>query len=133
MILSNQLDALRAHCVREGATNVQGETLPNGGLLIIVDGVDLGPGWNREKATVLFLAPPGYPAAQPDCFWVQPSGLRVENGATPQASNDSNPIPGDTTGRSATWFSWHLSSWNPSHDTMVTYFKVIMNRLKPAR
>jgi len=134
MILSNQLDALRAHCVREGATNVQGEMLPNGGMLITVDGVDLGPGWNREKATVLFLAPPGYPAAQPDCFWVQPNGLRLENGTTPEASNDSNPIPGDTmAGRSATWFSWHLSSWNPGHDTMVTYFKVIMNRLKPAR
>jgi hypothetical protein len=133
MILSNQLDALRAHCVREDATNVQGEMLPNGGMLITVDGVDLGPGWNREKATVLFLAPPGYPAAQPDCFWVQPNGLRLENGATPQASNDSNPIPGDTGGRSATWFSWHLSSWNPGHDTLVTYFKVIMNRLKPAR
>jgi hypothetical protein len=134
MILNSQLDALRAHCVREGATSVQGEMLPNGSMLITVDGVDLGSGWNREKATVLFVTPPGYPAAQPDCFWVQPNGLRLENGATPQASNDSNPIPGDTmTGRSATWFSWHLSSWNPGQSNMVTYFKVIMNRLKPAR
>lgn len=107
--------------------------LPNGGILIRVPSVKV-EGWNRPEADVLFVAPPGYPAAQPDCFWVEPNGFRLANGATPQASNDGNPVPGDIVpGRSTTWFSWHVQSWNPSSDTLKKYFKVIMSRLTPAR
>jgi hypothetical protein len=99
-----------------------------------VPGVDIGPGWSQPQVTVLFLAPPGYPAAQPDCFWVEPTGLRLAGGGTPQNTNDSNPIPGDTAqGRKTTWFSWHVQGWNPNSDSLVTFFKVIMKRLKPAR
>ncbi|MHB8345876.1 MAG: E2/UBC family protein [Acidiferrobacterales bacterium] len=107
--------------------------LSNGGTLIRIPGVRV-EGWSRPTVDILFVAPPGYPAAQPDCFWVEPNGFRLANGATPQASNDSNPIPGDVlAGRSTTWFSWHVQSWNPTSDTLQKYFKVIMNRLKPAR
>lgn len=109
------------------------EALPNGAWLISVPGVKLPVGWNRNDVTVLFVAPPGYPAAQPDCFWVEPGGLRLQNGGTPQASNDSNPIPGDTKQRNMTWFSWHLQTWNPNTDSLVTYFNVAMQRLNPAR
>lgn len=109
------------------------EALPNGAWLICVPGVKLPVGWNRNDVTVLFVAPPGYPAAQPDCFWVEPGGLRLQNGGTPQASNDSNPIPGDTKQRNMTWFSWHLQTWNPNTDSLVTYFNVVMQRLNPAR
>lgn len=109
--------------------------LSNGGVLVEVDNVDIsGQGWNRDKAKVLFVAPPGYPAAQPDCFWVEPAGFRMANGGTPQNTNDANPIPGEVVpGRSTTWFSWHLQSWNPSKDSLVTYFNVIMRRFIPAR
>lgn len=108
--------------------------LANGGKLITVPEVALGPGWNRETATVLFVAPPGYPAAQPDCFWVEPAGLRLVGGGTPQNSNDGNPIPNDVQpGRTTTWFSWHVQSWNPNTDSLVTFFKVITKRLTPAR
>lgn len=108
--------------------------LSNGSHLIIVPDVKLPQGeWNRDHTTVLFVAPPGFPTAQPDCFWVTPTGFRLINETTPQASNDSNPIPGDTEQRSTTWFSWHLQSWNPNNDTLVTYFKVILQRLNPAR
>lgn len=109
--------------------------LGNGGILVEIENVDIKEqGWNRDNAKVIFFAPPGYPAAQPDCFWVEPAGLRLANGSTPQASNDSNPIPSDVKpGRSTTWFSWHLQSWNPNKDALVTYFNVIMRRLMPAR
>ena len=106
--------------------------LPNGAHLVTIENVKL-EGWNRSHAKILFVIPPGYPAAQPDCFWVEPGGLRLQNGATPQASNDSNPIPGETALRSTTWFSWHLQSWNPNKDSLVTYFQVIKQRLDPAR
>ena len=108
--------------------------LPNGGSLIRVTQVALGPGWNRPATDVLFVAPPGYPGAAPDCFWVQPSGLRLSNGGTPQNSNDSNPIPGDNEpGRQTTWFSWHVQGWNPSMNSLWTYYLVILDRLRPAR
>ena len=106
--------------------------LPSGAHLIVVPNFRLPAGWNRSEATILFVAPPGYPGAQPDCFWVEPSGLRLANQGTPNASNDSNPIPG-VEGRSTTWFSWHLQSWNPNNDSLLTYMNVITQRLFPAR
>ena len=122
-------------CKNEGYGEPTFTSLNNGGVLIEVPNVDIkGQGWNRESAKVLFVAPPGYPAAQPDCFWVEPANFRMADNGTPQASNDANPIPNDgQPGRSTTWFSWHLQSWNPSKDALVTYFNVIMRRLMPAR
>jgi hypothetical protein len=106
--------------------------LSSGAYLIEIDEYPLPTGWNRSSARVLFVAPPGYPGAQPDCFWVEPTRLRLANGETPQASNDSNPIPG-ADGRSTTWFSWHLQSWNPNSDSLLTYMNVITQRLYPPR
>jgi hypothetical protein len=100
--------------------------LPSGAHLVTIPGVRMPDGWNQETVTILFLAPPGYPAAQPDCFWVEPRGVRLKNGATPQGTNDSNPIPEE--GPRGTWFSWHLQHWNPNSDSLVTYFNVIMRR-----
>jgi hypothetical protein len=129
-----QLQALKDMRAAAGAPEPIATRLPNGSHIVQIPAVDIGPGWSLRHVTVLFVAPPGYPAAQPDCFWVEPSGLRLEGGATPQNTNDSNPIPGDNTAqRRTTWFSWHLQTWNPNTDSLVTYFKVIMKRLKPAR
>ena len=119
-----QLQVLQTICPGTSFTQ-----LPSGAHLITIPNVRLPKGWNRESATVLFVAPPGYPAAQPDCFWVEPTGMRLETGATPQGTNDSNPIPEVSPPRSITWFSWHLQHWNPNNDSLVTYFNVIMRRL----
>lgn len=108
-------------------------SMPNGAYLVTTIGMKLPQGWNRDTITILFVIPPGYPAAQPDCFWVEPGGFRLQNGDTPQASNDANPIPGETVLRNTTWFSWHLQSWNPNKDSLLTYFQVIKQRLDPAR
>jgi hypothetical protein len=106
--------------------------LSSGAHLVEIPGYPLPSGWNRREATILFVTPPGYPGAQPDCFWVDTAGLRLANGGTPQATNDSNPIPG-VNGRSTTWFSWHLQSWNPNNDSLLTYLYVITQRLYPPR
>jgi len=132
--MDKELKALEEFCRRAGCSLTAQERLPNGGLILRVENVDIGPGWNRERATVLFLAPPGYPASKPDCFWIEPGNFRLANGATPQAANDGNPIPGDTVGgRNTTWFSWHVDPWQPGRDTLVKYFQIILSRLKPAR
>ncbi len=133
-MIEKQLALLTVQRVADGATAPTLSPMPNGAYLVRIPDVALGAGWNRGTATVLFVAPPGYPAAQPDCFWVEPAGLRLAGGGTPQNSNDSNPIPGDiVSGRQTTWFSWHLQTWNPNADSLLTFFKVITNRLKPAR
>jgi hypothetical protein len=129
------LDELVLRRAQDGATERPSvHQLPNGSHLIRIPEVKLGEGWNRRTATVLFVAPVGYPEARPDCFWIEPGELRVGEHGTPQSSNDSNPIPGDdVAGRSTTWFSWHLQAWNPAEDTLVRFFNAILQRLSPAR
>jgi hypothetical protein len=107
--------------------------LSSGAHLVEVPGFRLPQGWNRGDGTILFLAPPGYPGAQPDCFWVEPEGLRLATGGTPQNTNDSNPIPGLEPRRQATWFSWHVQTWNPNNDSLLTYLNIITQRLYPPR
>ncbi len=133
--MGDQLDELRLHIGRKFPHAAFNTTLlANGGVLISVRGVPLGPGWNRSVADVHFVQPPGYPASAPDCMWVEPGGLRLANGATPQASNDGNGIPGDPQpGRSTTWFSWHVQAWNPSTDRLLSFFQRILDRFQPAR
>lgn len=104
---------------------------PSGAYLIEVPNYRMPPGWNQKIVRIIFLAPPGYPAAQPDCFWVEPVGIRLANGATPQGTNDSNPIPG--IGPRGTWFSWHLQGWNPNCDTLIRYLNVVKKRLTSLR
>lgn len=77
---------------RESASLPTIESFPNGAWLVKIPDVKLVSGWNRQDVTILFVAPPGYPGGQPDCFWVEPGGFRLQNGATPLASNDSNPV-----------------------------------------
>lgn len=134
-MLEHQLQELRERLAQKSpASALTTEAMSNGGVLIKVSNVDLISGWNRPLADVLFVAPPGYPGAAPDCFWVQPGGLRLANGATPQCSNDGNPIPGDpTAGRSTTWFSWHVQGWNPNVNTLAGFYQLILSRLRPAR
>jgi len=124
-IIEQQLALLRETCPEASASQ-----LPSGTHLIAMPNVSLPRGWNRQTTTILFLAPPGYPAAQPDCFWVEPGQMRLANGGTPHGSNDSNPIPEVSPQRQLTWFSWHLQSWNPNGDSLVTYFNVIMKRFE---
>jgi hypothetical protein len=103
----------------------------NGAHLVQIRDYDMPAGWDRQRATILFLMPAGYPAAQPDCFWIEPGPVRLQGGGTPQNSNDTNEIPG--VGQRGTWFSWHLQGWNPNADSLMTYLRTIRRRLEPAR
>ena len=102
--------------------------LPSGAALITVPDSTIPPGWNINVATIRFIAPVGYPSAQPDCFWVQPE-MRLDDGTVPK-----NAGPGQIPETTETWFwfSWHLESgqWNPNRDDLLTYFSVLMSRFK---
>jgi hypothetical protein len=105
----------------------------DGSYLITIAGVELPPGWSQQRVEILFIAPPGYPAAKPDCFWVSPP-LRLSNGAIPQNANEGTPLPYDLTpGRPLTWFSWHLQIWDPNRSRLSHFYRAIAQRLNPAR
>lgn len=105
--------------------------LPSGARLIEIRNYKLQTGWDQQFATIVFIAPPAFPAAQPDCFWVEPGPLRFNGGHTPQNCSDTNPIP--EVGQRGTWFSWHMQGWNPNWHTLMSYVKVIEQRLNPPR
>jgi len=108
------------------------ELLPmaSGAALVHIPAVRLPSGWNRSATSIWFVAPVGYPAAKPDCFWAD-SGLCLQNGAAPNATNQT-PIP-ERGGAALTWFSWHVGKWDPIRDSLLKYTQVILNRLDPAR
>ena len=105
----------------------------DGSYLITIKGVQLPAGWNPRQVDVLFVAPPGYPAARPDCFWVSPP-VRLSNGAIPQNASEGTPLPYDVNpARRLTWFSWHLQMWDPNRDRLEQFYRAILQRLNPAR
>ena len=102
--------------------------LPSGAALITVPDIPIPPGWNTDIATIRFIAPVGYPNAQPDCFWTLPA-MQLSDGTVPTNSNTSQ-IPETTD--DWFWFSWHVGSgqWKPNRDDLLTYFSVLMSRFK---
>lgn len=125
--IENDIDELKA----KFGDRLVVTSLQSGARLIEIRDYKLVPGWDQEFVTILFIAPPAFPAAQPDCFWVEPGPLRFNGGHTPQNCNDTNPIP--EVGPRGTWFSWHLQTWNPNISTLMTFFRVIEKRLDPPR
>jgi hypothetical protein len=118
-ILEEQLQALR-----EIFPNASIQSVGGGPSLVTVPDVSLPSGWNQLSTTVYFLAPAGFPMAKPDCFWADAS-LRLTTGAMPQNSG-MTPIPG--LAQPQVWFSWHLQTWNPVSDSLITFVRVVQDR-----
>ncbi len=102
---------------------------PDGSHLVTIPNVSLPEGWNSKTTTVRFIAPVGFPASRPDCFWTDPN-LRLTGGRNPQ-STGPNPMPHGP--QPLLWFSWHVQKWSPNSDSLLTYFRVIENRLHDIR
>lgn len=105
------------------------QPLQDGSNLISVPNIQLPNGWTKGFTEIKFIAPIGYPLSRPDCFWTDPD-LRLINGNMPQ-NTAPNPIPNIASNH--LWFSWHLSSWNPNSDNLLTYLNVIKRRLHDPR
>lgn len=107
------------------------EELGGGTALVAIADFALPAGWTQPSTTIRFLVPVGYPGPQPDCFWAS-SGLRLQGGGVPNASQDPNTIPG--TNQSGLWFSWHVTTgWHPSRDDLSTYVSIIAKRFEQLR
>jgi hypothetical protein len=124
-ILERQLEELR-RVYPSGAEITQ---LPSGAFLVELKSVALPTGWNKSNTSVRFVVPVGYPFAAPDCFWAD-TDLRVAPSTQPQATN-FQPIP--EVNAPGMWFSWHVQGWNPNRNNLVSYAKVIEQRLKDLR
>lgn len=111
---------------RLGATCVKS---PDGSYLVTVPNVVLPEGWTPNTTTVRFIAPVGFPASRPDCFWTDAT-LRLNGGRNPQ-NTGQNQLPNGPS--PLLWFSWHLQKWNPNSDSLMTYLRVIENRFLELR
>jgi hypothetical protein len=109
--------------------NAKLDRLPDGSHLISIRDFPLPEGWSKKSIELKFLAPVGFPFAPPDCFWTDPD-LRIAGGGVPQ-STGNNPLPHSTS--THLWFSWHVSTWNPNVDNLLTFLHVIEQRLRSAR
>ena len=102
--------------------------------ILVVPGVRLGEGWNKTICTILSIIPRGFPAVQPDRFWVDLPDLRLSNGDQPEYTNTLIDIYGHPQWNNCTtWFAWILQGWNPNTDSLYTWLKVMERRLRPAR
>jgi hypothetical protein len=121
-VLDDQLERLRVEFPTAKLTPQS-----NGSTLITITNFPLRQGlWNKPSTTIYFIAPVGYPIARPDCFWTEPD-LRMASGAPPQNTGQQTP-PFDS--QPKLWFSWHPSSWSANRDNLLTYTRLIKERLK---
>lgn len=107
--------------------------------LILVPSVMLPKGYRETICTVLFVAPPGFPAACPDHFFTD-IPIRLANGAIPHCTVTAHPKHGGNFPKEiwpqwsqCMWWSWHLQTWDPNRSSLYTYMHVILGRLDPAR
>lgn len=99
----------------------------DGSLVVQVAGIALPPGWSRTVTTVRWVLSPGYPAAQPDCFYAD-ADLRLADGTMPVNSGSQ-----DLQGKPLLWFSWHVQDWRPGRDDLLSYLRFIESRLADVR
>ena len=129
-LLEEQFEELRQEGLRRnGYAVVELTNIANGTSLITLREFALPSGWSKQKATVYFLVPIGYPVARPDTFWTDPE-LQLAGGGIPvnTGSNQMEGVPPNLL-----WFSWHPSTWNPNRDNLITYAAMIRRRFDELR
>jgi hypothetical protein len=107
----------------EAFPGTRATSMADGGYLVEVP-LDLPPGWNRTHAMVRFLVPVAFPVAQLDCFFAD-ADLRLASGAMP-ANSGMQLVNGDN----LLWFSWHLTSWDPLRDSLMSFIRFINERFR---
>jgi hypothetical protein len=114
-VVEQQFEELRRNPPFE---NAKLQRLPTGGYLIQVENLPLPAGWSRGKTNLFLVIPAGYPLAAPDSFWTTP---------VPQGAGQ-RPIEGFSATLQS--FSWHAGVWNPSHDSLLNFGKLVLQRFQ---
>lgn len=101
---------------------------PSGAFLVEVPNVALPSGWSQPTVTILLWIPPGYPAAVPADFWLEPAGTKLPHRPMPVPSYVNNPIPG--VGYRGQWYPMRLQDWRPNSDHLLRYAMTVRRRLR---
>ena len=117
----------------------------HGAHLIVVPSVFLPGGWityvgdraeNCSICTVLFVAPPGFPASCPADFFTD---IEIRH-AYPKHEIAYHTHPSRWSGNAegllrpwpqwtkSQWWKWRLQMWNPNHSSLFTYMKAVQQR-----
>lgn len=100
------------------------EAIPGATIGIIIKSYPIPPDiWNEPHADLLIITHPTYPNATIDMFWLDPP-ISLRRGVPANATTMEMQF-----GREWQRFSWHVGSWNPAHDNLLTYLKVVDHRL----
>ena len=115
--LQAHVDALR----KEGRTV---ETIPGDEIGVIIKAYPVPTAiWNQSSADLLIKAHPTYPNARIDMFWLDPP-ISLRRGVPANAATMETQF-----GRQWQRFSWHVASWDPARDNLLTYLTVVDDRL----
>ncbi len=113
--------------IQQRYPRAQLDTAQGGARVLVVPDVPLCQGWNQASTTIRVLVAVGYPHVKPDCFYADPS-LRLATGGEPASSNIQTAFGGQYR-----WFSWHITSWNPTRGSLDQFLHVCESRLREAR
>ena len=116
--------ALQAHIDKLREESLTIETIQGDEIGVVIKDYPLPAEiWSQPSADLLIKTHPTYPNAMIDMFWLDPPvSLRCDapvNAATIEAQF----------GREWQRFSWHVGTWDPAHDNLLTYLTVVDDRL----
>ena len=116
--------ALQAHIDKLREEGLTIETIQGDEIGVVIKDYPLPAEiWSQPSADLLIKTHPTYPNAMIDMFWLDPPvSLRRDapvNAATIEAQF----------GREWQRFSWHVGTWDPAHDNLLTYLTVVDDRL----
>jgi hypothetical protein len=99
-------------------------TESEGMVCIVIHNYQLARSFNKVMTDLLIMLPLSYPSGKPDMFWID-SDVLLSGGAIPQSADQIE------THLNRQWrrFSWHLATWNPSTDNLITYIEFVNARL----
>lgn len=95
---------------------------PDGSVHVEVRGVQLPPGWNKEKTSILVILPPDFPNGRPAGVHAD-ADLKLATGQVPGNSGHK-----DVAGRPWLYFCWQIQTWDPARDTLWKYVKAMLLR-----
>jgi hypothetical protein len=101
--------------------------------------LQLPPGWSKDKASIRFEVPVGFPFQAPRNFYSDLDlQVRSEHGHGYHIPKTTNPA--ELNGQKLLRFFWkiarreysyvHSLYWSPSSDTLMTYIRVIQSRFR---
>ena len=113
--------------VQQRFPNARVETMPDAQRVLVVPNVAVPPGWNTTSVTIMFVVPIGFPQVKPDSFCADAS-LSLQSGTNPTNSQVQSILGGRHR-----WFSWHLTSWDPTTGSLDQYVRFCERRLRDPR